>query len=121
MSRDESRTELGSIKIYRSAIAAVAALAAGEIDGVKGIGRNFFSNFMELAGKKNGEIRVEFISHSEVSIRIPLTIRYGCNIAEVSEKVQENVRRAVEETTNLTVRDISISVKSIEKDLQEAR
>jgi hypothetical protein len=29
--------------------------------------------------------------------------------------------QAVEETTNLTVRDISISVKSIEKDLQEAR
>jgi uncharacterized alkaline shock family protein YloU len=92
MSRDESRTELGSIKIYRSAIAAVAALAAGEIDGVKGIGRISSRTSWNSPVKRRRDPR-RVISHSEVSIRIPLTIRYGCNIAEVSEKVQENVRR----------------------------
>ena len=48
-------------------------------------------------------------------IKVPLTIRYGYNISAVAAKVHENVRKAVEETTNLTVRDIYISIKSIEK------
>jgi uncharacterized alkaline shock family protein YloU len=115
MHRDESRTDLGAIKIYRSAVASVVALAATEIEGVQSIGRNFFSNFLELSGKKNSEIRVEFLPNSEVFIKVPLTIRYGYNISAVAAKVQENVRKAVEETTNLIVRDIFISIKSVEK------
>lgn len=114
--QNDSHTELGTIKIHRNSIASIAALAALDIEGVKGIGKNFYSSLMALAGKKNyGSIRVEFDKNGEVFLDIPLVVKYGFSIPEVATKVQENVRGSLEKMTNLFIKEVSINVQSIEK------
>ena len=116
LDRNDSQTELGTIRIHRNSISSIAALAAGEIDGVKGIGRNFRSSLLELVGKKdNGAIRVNFDKNGDVSLEIPLVVKYDFSIPDVAAKVQENVRNSLEKMTNLSVRDISVNVQGIEK------
>jgi uncharacterized alkaline shock family protein YloU len=115
-SRDESRTELGTIQIHRNVIASIASLAAGEIEGVKSISKNLKSRFYTLLGRKSpSTIRVEFDKNGEVWVLIPLIIKYGFNIPEVASRVQENVRSALDKMTNLSVKDVNINVKGIEK------
>ena len=114
--QNDAHTELGTIKIHRNSIAAIAALAALDIEGVKGIGKNFYSPFMELVGRKSyASIRVEFDKNGEVFLDIPLVVKYDFSIPEVATKVQENVRNSLEKMTNLFIKDISINVQSIEK------
>ncbi|MBI4708558.1 MAG: Asp23/Gls24 family envelope stress response protein [Candidatus Omnitrophica bacterium] len=116
METEGSRTDLGSIKIHKNVIASISSLAAIEIEGVKRIGGNFKSVLLELAGKKNlAAIHVEINKNEEVKVDVPLVIRYGFNIPEVANKVQENVRNALEKMTNLSVKDINISVQGIER------
>jgi uncharacterized alkaline shock family protein YloU len=115
ISGDESRSDLGSIKIYKSAIASVAGIAAAEVTGVKGISRGAWIRFLELMGAKVTRISVEIDQNSNVSVDLPLVIKYGYHVPDVANKVQENVRQAVEKATNLSVKDINISIKSIEK------
>ncbi|HNQ50141.1 MAG TPA: Asp23/Gls24 family envelope stress response protein [Candidatus Omnitrophota bacterium] len=112
---DETRSDLGAIKIYKSAIASVAAIAAAEVEGVKGVSRGAWIRFLELMGAKATKIRIEIDHNSNVSIDVPLVVKYGCHVPDVANKVQENIRQAVEKATNLSVRDINISIKSIEK------
>jgi len=116
MSQEESRTDLGLIRIHKNAIASVASLAALEIDGVKKISGGFAGSFLGLLGKINSSaIRVDINKNEEVKIDIPLSIKYGFNIPDIASRVQENVRQALEKMTSLSIKEININVQGIER------
>lgn len=116
MHRDESRTDLGSIRIHKNVIASIAAISAMEIEGVKRIGGDLKSGLFELVGKKwLASIRVEIDRNEEVKIEVPLVIKYGFNIPDIASRVQENIRLAMEKMTSLSVRDINVNVQGIER------
>jgi uncharacterized alkaline shock family protein YloU len=116
MHREGSRTDLGTIKIHKNVIASIASIAAAEIEGVKRVGGDFLSGVADFIGKKYfSVIRVEINKNEEVKIDIPLVIKFGFNIPEIANKVQENVRNSLEKMTNLSVKDINVNVKGIER------
>jgi uncharacterized alkaline shock family protein YloU len=115
MRKEESRTELGTVRIHKKVIASIASLATGEIEGVKRVGGDFKSGVLELMGKGSlAAIKVEIDKNEEVKVEIPLVIKYGFNIPDIANKVQENVRNALEKMTNLSIKDIDINVQGIE-------
>ncbi|RKY31877.1 MAG: Asp23/Gls24 family envelope stress response protein [Candidatus Omnitrophota bacterium] len=117
MLKNDNQTDLGAIKIHKNVIASIASLAATEIEGVKCIGTNLRSGIMDLFGKKSSSaINVEIDNNDEVSIEIPLIIKFGHNIPEVANNVQENIYRALEKMTNLTIKSINVKVQGIEKE-----
>ena len=116
MHREDSRTDLGMVRIHKNVIASIASLAAVEIEGVKRTGGDFKSGLLELVGKKPlSAIKVEFDKNEEVKLEIPIVIKYGFNIPEVANRVQENIRNALEKMTNLSIKDININVQAIER------
>jgi len=117
MQKQGAHTDLGAIMIHENVIASIASIASGEIEGVKRIGSSLKGKIIELIGRKNscGGIKVEFDKTGEVSLEIPLFIKYEYNIPDVANKVQENVRISLEKMTNLSVRDININVQGIER------
>ncbi len=122
MHREESTLDLGTIKIHKNVIASIASLAALEIEGVKKIGKDFKMGVWEILGRKSySSIKVMFEKNDEVSVELPLVIKYNFNVPEVANKVQESVRNALEKMTNLTVRNINVAVQGIEKDEASSR
>ncbi len=116
MRKEESRTDLGIVRIHKNVIASIASVAAMEIEGVKRIGGDFKSGLLELVGKKTlSIIRVEIDKNEEVKLEIPVVIKYGFNIPETASKIQENVRNALDKMTNLSIKDVNINVQSIER------
>ncbi len=116
MINQDARTDLGLIRIHKNAIASISSLAATEIDGVKRVGSDLTEKFFSFFGKNiPHSIKVEFDKNEEVKVVIPLIIKYGYSIPEVSNKVQENVRAALDKMSNLTIKDINISVRGIER------
>ena len=117
MQTEESRTDLGTIRIHKNVIASIASIAALEVDGVKKVGQDFKSGLMELLGKKSfSAIKIEINKNEEVSINIPLVIKYGYNIPDIADRVQESIRTGLEKMTNLSIKEININVWGIEKD-----
>ena len=118
MHQEESHTDLGTIKIHDNAIASISATAASEIEGVKSIARGFKFNLSELFDKNKVSatgIRIEKDKNGDINITIPLIIKYGYNIPDIANKVQENIKVALEKMTNLSVKDINVSVQAIER------
>lgn len=112
----DARTDLGTIRIHKNVIASIAQVAAVEIEGVKRVGGDLKSGIMELISKKTHmAIKVEFDKNDDVRIEIPIVIRYGFNIPEIANRAQENIRYALEKMTNLSIRDININVRGIER------
>lgn len=112
----ESYDDSGTIKIHKNVIASISSLAAGEIEGVQCVGTNSKNGLIELISKKLlSHIKVEIDKSDEVKVEIPLVIKYGYNIPDIANKVQENVRNALEKMTNLSIKDININVQGIER------
>jgi len=113
---DESRNELGVLRIHKNVISSIAAIAATEIEGVKKIGGNIKSGLLEIVGQKlHGAIKVEINKNEEVKVEVPVIIKYGYNIPDVASRLQENVRQALEKMSNLSVKDVNINVQGIER------
>ena len=68
----------------------------------------------ELVGKLGMKIlskgvKVD-VTEEHVSVDLSLNIKYGYNIPEVSERVQERVKSAIENMTGLTVLDVNVKI-----------
>jgi len=116
MQSEESRTDLGAVRIHKNVIASIASLAVLEIEGVRRVGGDIKSGLLEMIGKKAASaIKVEFTKNEEIQVDIPLVIKYGYNIPEIASRAQESVRSALEKMTSLSIKDININVQSIER------
>jgi uncharacterized alkaline shock family protein YloU len=117
MRNDDVRTDLGKIKIHSNVISSIASIAACEISGVKRMGKNLKTLFFDLLGKKNGSaIKIDIDKSGQVTLEIPLIVKYGFNIPDISGKVQDNVRNSLEKFTNLSIKDINIKIKNVVKE-----
>ncbi|MBU0547593.1 MAG: Asp23/Gls24 family envelope stress response protein [Candidatus Omnitrophica bacterium] len=116
MKHDESRNELGAVRIHKDVISSISSIAALEIEGVKRVGTNLKSSLSEFIGHKSFfAIKVDISRNEEVKVDIPLVIKYGYNIPDTASRVQENVHQALEKMSNLSVKDINVNVQGIER------
>lgn len=113
--KENTKTDLGEIKIHRNAIASITKEATKQIPGVAKIGTNLKSYLLELIGRKsNTSIKIDFNKNNEAAITVPIIVKYGYNIPEVASKVQDNIKLAVENATNIDVKDVNVVIQEIE-------
>ena len=107
--------ELGEIIVSEEFIAVITGLAAMEVEGVASMAGNATRELISKIGIKtlSKGVTVE-IMDNVATINATLNLKYGYNIKEVSSKVQEKVKVAVENTTGLEVADVNICVAGIE-------
>jgi uncharacterized alkaline shock family protein YloU len=116
MHKEGTQTDLGTVRIHKNVIASISVIAAAEIEGVKRVGGDFKSGILELINRKSQPaIKVTIDKNDEVWIDCPLIIKYGFNVPDVANRVQENIRSALEKMTSLAVKDININVQGIER------
>lgn len=103
--------EHGEIHISEEVLAAIAAAAAQEIEGVAGLAANLSSDIAERLGKKNNAkgVRVA-MNGEEAEVSLSILMTYGSKIAEVGQAVQEGVRNAIESMAGLSVSNVNINV-----------
>ena len=111
---------MGEVKIADEVVAIIAGLAATEVEGVSSMAGNITNELVSKLGMKNLSkgVRVEVLS-GIVNVDVALNIAYGYSIPEVSAKVQERVKSAIENMTGLEVADVNIKVAGVEMESQE--
>ena len=114
--QEETRTDLGKVRIHKKVIASISSIASLEIEGVAKMGGSLKSSISEILGNKGTDgIDVAIDKDNEAKIDVPIVIKYGYNIPEVSQKVQDNIRNALEKMINISIKEINIDVQSIER------
>ena len=112
---ENTKTELGEVKIHKGVIASIATQATRQIPGVLDIGKDLKTALLQFLGKKDPAIKIEFDKDGEAVITIPIVVKYGYNIPEVASKVQEDVKLAVESSTSILIKDINVNIQQIER------
>jgi len=110
------KSELGTIRIHKKVISSIATNAAKEVEGVSRLGTSI-KGFLCNTFRRNqgGEIEVNIDTNNEVTIIIPVILTYGSNLPDVASRVQENVRRMIEKSTDLNIKQIDVNIQAVEK------
>ena len=110
----------GEIKIADEVVAIIAALAATEVEGVASMAGNITNELIGKLGMKNLSKGVKVdVLEGIVTVSLALNLKYNYSIVEVSAKVQERVKSAIENMTGLEVADVNIKVAGVEMESQE--
>lgn len=107
--------KLGEVKIADEVVAIIAGLASTEVEGVSSMAGNITNELVSKLGMKNLSkgIRVD-VSNGIVRVDVALNIAYGYAIPEVSAKVQEKVKTAIENMTGLEVSCVNVRIASVD-------
>ena len=127
MAKDERNTytiqndaSLGEVKIADEVVAIIAALAATEVDGVASMAGNITNEVIGKLGIKNLSKGVKVdVLEGVVTVSLALNLKYDYSIMEVTKKVQEKVKNAVENMTGLEAADVNIKVAGVEMEKQD--
>ena len=107
--------KLGDVKIADEVVAIIAGLASTEVEGVSSMAGNITNELVSKLGMKNLSkgIRVD-VSGGVARIDVALNIAYGYAIMDVSQKVQEKVKSAIENMTGLEVAGVNVRIASVD-------
>ena len=127
MAKDERNTytiqndaSLGEVKIADEVGAIIAALAATEVDGVASMAGNITNEVIGKLGIKNLSKGVKVdVLEGVVTVSLALNLKYNYSIIDVTARVQEKVKNAVENMTGLEVADVNIKVAGVEMENQD--
>lgn len=116
------KTDLGAIRIHNEVVAAIAASAALEIEGVIGMASGLAGGIIQLFGKKGLEkgVRVE-IDENKTKLELSVVVKYGSNIPKIARQVQTKAKEAVEKMTGLSAVEINVVIQGIKFDEKEKK
>ena len=107
--------DLGDVRVSEEVVAIIAGLAATEVEGVSSMAGNITNEIVSKLGMKNLSkgIFVE-VMDEEIKVDVALNIAYGYAIPDISMKVQDRVKTAVENMTGLTVAVVNVRIASVD-------
>ena len=106
--------EAGEVRIADEVVAIIAGLAATEVEGVASMAGNITN---ELVGKLvmktlSKGVKLTVVDNT-VSVVLSLNLEFGFSVPEVSRRVQEKVKAAIENMTGLEVLEVDIQIEGV--------
>ena len=107
--------QVGDVRVADEVVASIAGLATTEVEGVSSMAGNITNEIVSKLGMKNLSkgILVE-VMENEVKVDVAINISYGYSIPEVSSKVQDKVKTAIENMTGLNVAVVNVRIASVD-------
>ena len=104
----------GKIVFAEDVVATIAFLAASEVEGVHAMIGTTMEGLSEKLGKKNYTkgVKVE-VGTEECACDITIVVKYGYRIQDVAQKVQAEIKNAIETMTGLRVVEVNVNVNGI--------
>jgi uncharacterized alkaline shock family protein YloU len=110
----EQESELGSIHIHNTVIAAIARQAALKVPGVSGMVGTLADGLAGIVGRKTSDkgVVVEIVDDGVV-LELNVEMQVGVYIPKVAWQAQQDVREAVERMTGKSVKSVNVIVRAI--------
>jgi uncharacterized alkaline shock family protein YloU len=105
----------GTVRVANEVIASIAAMAAGDIDGVAGMDQGNARRFGDWLKRQTAHrgVRVMLDPQRAIHLEVFLTVRSDAVLSDVAEKVQASVVQALERMLGLDVAEVNVFVSSV--------
>lgn len=110
--------ENGTVSFATDVVATIASLAATEVEGVTnmvgpgGSVLDLWNRRGQSSRNLTRGVKVEVVE-DRVNIQVSIIIDYGVPIPDIARDIQENIKKAVETMSGLTVETVDVQVHGI--------
>ena len=106
--------ETGTVIISDQVLCAIAGLAAMEVEGIASMKGDLLASQITRSAMNNLSKCVRVVVVDDVvSVQLVLNIKYGYSLPEITRKVQEKVKDALENMTGMKVAAVNISISDV--------
>lgn len=116
----------GTVSFATDVVATIAGLAATEVEGVASMSSPS-SALADMFSRKNTRnftkgVRIDLDGNC-VTVDVTIVVEYGSPVPDVARSIQENVKKAIETMSGLTVHSVDVHVSGIsfERDQRAAK
>jgi len=112
----DSKLDFGSVQVHKTVLAELIYSAAQGIDGIRLIQKSMGQRLLELFGQQKFpgiEIKVDDVG--DISLEVKVFVRYGINIPDAARQAQEAIKKAIEKTIDIRLKNININVQGMER------
>ena len=116
----------GTVSFATDVVATIAGLAATEVEGVASMSSPS-SALADMFSRKNTRnftkgVRIDLDGNC-VTVDVTIVVEYGPPVPDVARSIQENVKKAIETMSGLTVHSVDVHVSGIsfERDQRAAK
>lgn len=109
----------GKVYFASDVVATIAGLAVTEVEGVAntvGVNNGFADIFSRRTPSNSKNltrgIKVEILENT-VGVDVTIIVEYGSPVPEVASAIQENVKKAIETMTGMTVRGVDVHIQGV--------
>lgn len=114
--KEANKIDMGSIKVHKKVLAEIAVAAIGEVEGVRLASKDICGVFGLLSGQKGCPgISVNVDRNNQVTIEVQVLVRHGLNIPDIARQIQDVIRRAIEKTVDIDLKDVNVNIQGIER------
>ena len=114
--KKQQSLDFGSVHVHSGVLADIVKSVVEEIDGVSLVSEDFYKRFVGLLNKnEHVGVNIDIDENQDVSIEVLVVVRYGLNIPDIAHQIQDLIKKAIEKTVNIHLKDININVQGIEK------
>ena len=116
----------GTVSFATEVVATIAGLAATEVEGVASMSSQN-GGLADMFSRKNTRnftkgVRIDLDGNC-VTVDVTIVVEYGSPVPDVARSIQENVKKAIETMSGLTVHSVDVHVSGIsfERDQRAAK
>jgi uncharacterized alkaline shock family protein YloU len=109
----------GKVEIAEEVIRSIAAIAAAEVEGLGGMEGSVTDQVVGIFGGRQKGVETE-LSDGSVRISLKIAVQYGYPLHELGRRLQERVKRDVEEMTGLEVSAVDVYIQRLQLPHEEA-
>lgn len=119
MSNINKSRNSGNLVISEDVIASIAVNASKDVEGVSGFAQRPINiqNFYKLADSASKFVDVS-MSDTDVKVHIYLKVSQDAKIQPLAEKVQQNIKTAVQNMTGMMVSEVDVTISTA--DIEDA-
>ncbi len=108
----KDNSTVGSLQIATDVLGKIACQAAQEVDGVAAVQQAVNSVRSAVTSRIQKPVNVVILD-GVAEITVHVVVRYGVRIPGLCERVQENIKTAVQSMTGVTVSRVNVVVAGI--------
>ena len=117
MSNINKSRNSGNLVISEDVIASIAVTASKDIEGVSGFASKpvKLQNFYKISDSASKSVEVT-MTETDIKIHIYIKVTQDAKIPLVAEKVQQNIKNAVQNMTGTMVSEVDVTVSTVDLD-----
>ena len=110
------RLKFGSVHVHKEVLAEIVVNAVSQVKGVRFQTNGLGQAFSKVFGMKSFPgIQIHVNPEGGLNVDVSVIVQYGLNLPMVGQDLQDTIKKALEKSVDVQLKDINVNIQGVDK------